>query len=396
MGLAAGAILMVSLSRLGAADPSVRLDRVVIDTVRQGLLVRTTRGPGTLVPENQQQIPALTSGRVNRRLVVPGERVTSGQILLELSNPEVSLELLQAERELAQAEMQLVSLDSQHELDALAVASDVATLRGRLGDQRRLSEALSRLARRGGATESEASTASDAYESTVRQLDIADRRQVVLDSNHIAAIRAQQHEISRLARIALFHRDRVASLRVTAPEAGVLADLLVEQGQWVRSGELLGRLILDGGLKAVIRVPERSAAEVRPGLPATIDLRGSVVAGKVRRVNPSASGGTVVVEVALPDSLPLGARPDLTVEGTIELGRLADVLHMARPARALSNARLGLHRLIDGDRAELVDVGTGETSADRIVVRDGLSAGDVVIVSDLGILSSTPVIRLER
>lgn len=395
-GLAIGVVLMFGLSRLGAAAPGIRTDRVVIDTVRRGLLVRTTRGAGSLEPENQLQIPALTSGRVDRRLVVPGERVDVGQVLLELSNPEVSLELLEAERELARAEMQLVELESRHELDALSVESDVAELQGAIGEQRRLAEALTTLAESGGATRTEASTASERYAKTRQHVELASRRRAVLDSTHAAARSAQGREISRLQTIAQFHRDRVASMRVTAVAPGVVAELPVEQGQWITSGALLGRLILDGGLKAVVRVPERSAAEVTPGQPASIDMRGAVVEGVVRRVDPSASGGTVAVEVVLPDSLPAGARPDLTVEGTIELGRLADVLHLARPARAGPHARLGVHRLTSGDRAEHVEVETGEVSADRVVIVHGLAEGDAVIVSDLGELSSAPVVRLQR
>jgi multidrug efflux pump subunit AcrA (membrane-fusion protein) len=395
-GLAIGVAMMFGLSRLSAAAPGVRTDRIVIDTVRRGLLVRTTRGAGTLEPENQLQIPAVTSGRVDRRHVVPGQRVEAGQLLLELSNPEVSLELLEAERELARAEMQLVELRSRHELDALSVESEVATLQGDIGEQRRLAEALVTLAESGGATRTEASTASEAYARTRQQVEIAGRRRAVLDSTHAAALVAQGREISRLQRIAQFHRDRVASLRVAVAAPGVVSELSVEQGQWVTSGALLGRLILDGGLKAIVRIPERSAAEVGAGQPAAIDLRGAVVEGVVRRVDPSASGGTVAVEIALPDSLPPGARPDLTVEGTIELGRLPDVLHLARPARAGPNARLGLHRLTSADRAEHVEIETGAVSADRVVVLGGLAEGDAVIVSDLGELASAPTIRLER
>lgn len=384
------------LSRLGAAVPRVSTERLVIDTVRRGVLVRTTRGPGTLQPEQQLQVPAITSGRVERRLVVPGQRVDAGEILLELSNPEVSLELLEAERELARAELQLVDIESRHELDELAVASDLAALRGRVGDERRLAEALGRLAETGGATRAEAATASEAYDRTAEQIEIATRRLAVLDSTHGAAMDAQRREIARLERIATFRRDRVASMRVSAAATGVVADLPVEQGQWVTSGTLLGRLILDGGLKAVIRIPERSAADVAEGQPVRVDLRGSAVDGVVRRISPSASGGTVAVEVALPDSLPPGARPDLGIEGTIELERLPDVLHIARPARASPDSRVGLFRLVDEDRAERVDAGTGVASADRIEIRDGLNEHDVVILSDLGDLSSEPTIRLER
>ena len=395
-GVAGGVLLMFGLSRLGAAPPGVSMDRIVVDTVRRGVLVRTTRGPGTLEPENQLQIPATTSGRVERRLVVPGQRVEAGDLLLELSNPEVSLELLEAERELARARMQLVDLESRHELEVLAVASDVAALHGRIGDERRLSEALDRLAETGGASRAEAAAAEEAYRQTAEQIEIAARRRAVLDSTHAAAMKAQHDELSRLQLIADFRRDRVASMRVAAAAAGVVAELPVEQGQWVTSGTLIGRLILDGGLKAVVRIPERGAADVSPGQPARIDLRGSVVDGVVRRIDPSASGGTVAVEVALPASLPAGARPDLRVEGTIELGRLEDVLHVGRPARVSPDSRIGLFRLTGPDRAERIEVETGAASADRIEVRDGAAAGDIVILSDLGELSSAPVIRLER
>ena len=389
-------VVAFGLSRLDAAAPRVSADRLVMDTVRRGLLVRTTRGPGTLQPEHQLQVPATTSGRVERRLVVPGQRVEVGEVLLELSNPEVSLELLEAEREMARAELQLVDIASRHELDELSVASDLAALRGRVGDERRLAEAFSRLAETGGATRAEASSASDAYDLTTEQIEIATRRLVVLDSTHGAAMDAQRREVARLDRIAAFRRDRVASMRVSAAAAGVVADLPVEQGQWVTSGTLLGRLILDGGLKAVVRIPEGSAADVAEGQPVRVDLRGSTVDGVVRRIDPSASGGTVAVEVGLPDSLPPGARPDLGIEGTIELGRLPDVLHIARPARASPDSRVGLFRLSDRNRAEHVDVVTGAASADRIEIRDGLSEDDVVILSDLGELSSEPMIRLER
>lgn len=389
-------VLLAALSRLPAAVPEVAFDRVVMDTVRRGSFVRTARGPGTLEPENQVLVPALTSGRVERRLVVPGSEVSADEVLLELSNPEVRLELLDAERQLAQARLRLVDLRAGHRLDGLALESEVAGLKGRVGEERRLSEALAVLVETGGATETEAAAAREKFTQTTEQLAIAARRRAVMDSTHRAAVAAQADEISRLERIAAFYRDRVASLTVRAPAAGVVADLPVEQGQWVNSGSLLARLILEGGLKARIRVPERSANDVQSGQEATIDLRGSTVAGVVRRVDPSASGGTVAVEVAIVDSLPAGARPDLNVEGTIVLGRADDVLHVARPARATANGRFSLYRVDGSGTARRTDVAVGAVSADRIVVVDGLDEGDVVILSDLGDLASEPELRLQR
>lgn len=395
-GLGAGVLLFLLLSRLGTAAPGIGIDRVVLDTVRRGTLVRTVRGPGSLEPENQVQIPAMTSGRVERRLVVPGARVEAGDVLLVLSNPEVSLELLEAERELARAELELVDVEAEHRLNGLAAAADAAELEGRIGDERRRAEALGRLADSGGATLTESAAATEAYRRTATQLDIVDSRRAVLDSVHAAATVAQRREVSRLRRIVAFRRERVASMEVSATMAGVVTELNVEQGQWVTAGTLLGRLVLEGGLKAVVRVPERLAAEVAAGQAATIDLRGSAVEGTVRRVDPAASGGSVAVEVALPDSLPAGARPDLRIEGTIVLGRLPGVLHVSRPARATAEARLSLFRLTGSDRAERLDVQTGAASAERIEIRSGLDEGDVVVLSDLGELAAAPVIRLER
>jgi len=396
IGVGAAVLSIFLFSRIDTVAPRVDFDRVVVDTVRRGTLVRTVRGPGTLEPENEVQIPAMTSGRVERRLVVLGERVEADDVLLELSNPEVSLELLEAERELARAELALVALETDHRLSRLAVAADAAELQGRIGDERRRAEALDRLADSGGATLTESAAAAEAYRRTATQLEITDRRRAVMDSAHAVATAAQRREVGRLRRIVEFRRDRMESMSVAAAAAGIVTELGVEQGQWVTAGTLLGRLVLEGGLKAIIRVPERLAAEVAPGQEVTIDLRGTIVEGAVRRVDPAASGGSVAVEVALPDSLPPGARPDLRVEGTVLLGRLPDVLHVGRPARAAADAQLSLFRLTEADRAERLEVQTGATSVERIEIRSGLDEGDVVVLSDLGELATAPIIRLER
>jgi multidrug resistance efflux pump len=389
-----GVVGLVLVARVGPASPRIARDRVVIDTVVQGDLVRQVRGSGTLVPEEQLLIPAMASGRVDRRVVEPGAVVDSGAVLLVMSNPEVDLQLLEAERSLAEARLARQRLTATHQLDQLSAQDALASLLAQEAEAGRQERVTKALADSQWVSEVEAANAQGRAGELRRRIALAERRVAVADSTFHTELAAQDEEIRRVGQVAAFHRDRVASLEVRAGVSGVVQELPAEQGEWIMAGQLLARVFRPGRLRAEVQIDEARGGEVAPGQTVTIVIRGDSIAGRVRRVRPAAVGGTVTVEVALLDSLPPTARPDLNVEGVIETGRLTNVVHLRRPAGAVAGQRVGVYRLDGSGAGDRVSLLIGEGSAERVAVREGAEAGDVFIVSEVGAANGAARIRL--
>ena len=362
-GVAGIVLVTVALSRLSPAAPAVELSTLVIDSVRRGPMLREVRGPGNLKPESPLYISALTSGRVDRVFLRPGAKVDKGTQLLEMSNPDVELALLGADQTASAAAQQLVTLRTSLESQRLSEVAAVAQATADYRDAQRNAIAAESLAPRNLIASFDLQKARDAVEQKHQSLDIEQQRLRVLSSSVDSQIALQVDQVKRLRAIADFQRNRVASMTVTAAAAGTLQDLQLEVGQWVQAGQQLAQIVQPTRLKAVLQIPETQAAEVAPLQTASVDTRNGIVKGHVVRMDPQAQNGTVAVDVAIDDSLPQGARPDLSVEGTIEIERLANVLHVGRPAYGQANSPVGLFKLVDnGHYAERVTVQLGRAS----------------------------------
>lgn len=377
-------LVTVALSRLDRAVPTVDASTLWIDTVARGEMVRQVRGPGTLVPEQIRWIAAVTAGRVERKHVEPGAKVTPGTVLLEISNPDVELQALEAQRQLTEAEASFVNLRASLETQRLNQQSVIAQVRAEYNDAMRQVDVANNLAAKQLIADTDLKRAKDKAEELEARNAIEKERLRVHTDAMAAQLDVQKSQIARLREILAFRRQQVASMKVVAGAEGVLQEMPLEVGQWAMSGTTLAKVVEPGRLKAVINVPETQAKDVAIGQRASIDTRNGVIEGRVTRIDPAARDGTVTVDVALEGALPQGARPDLTVDGTIEIERLPNVLHAGRPAYGQANTTVMLFRIDpDGRSASRVRVQLGRGSVNAIEIVDGLTEGDRIILSDL-------------
>lgn len=387
MGVAAALVLIVTtvaLARLEPAAPTVDRDIVFTGEVAHGTMIRQVRGAGTLVPEHVRWVSAVTAGRVERRLVEPGAEVQAGTVIMELSNPDVQLQALEAERQLAGAQAALVELRTTLQAQRLNQAGMVAQVRSQAQQAERTLKSSEELAEKDLIAENELQAARDQVEELTERRDIERQRLELMERNMERQLAVQESQVVRLQRIVDFQQDRLASMNVTAGTDGVLQELNFEPGQWVQPGATLAKVVQPGRLKAVLRIPEVQAKDVLVGQPASVDIRSGTIPGHVVRIDPAAEGGSVTVDVALDvEQLPRGARPDLSIDGTIEVARLEDVLHMPRPHIGQAESSVGLFKLVGDDEAVRVTVQLGQTSVNEVEVRSGLEVGDVVILSDM-------------
>jgi len=394
----AGLLLAASLGLRELRPAAPRVDRTTLwlDDVRRGPLVREVSGPGTLVPEAIRWLAAPASAQVERVLERPGALVRAGSVVVVLVNPELELGALEAERELSRAEAERVDLEATLDAQRLGQEAAIATLTSELGDAGRRARADEELARRGFLSALEHGQTRDRESELRGRLAFEHKRLAALSQGMAARLAAQRAQIARLRAIARFERAQVEALSVRAGVDGVLTELSLEQGQSVGAGALLGKVVQPERLKAALRIPETQAKDVQLEQRASIDTHDGVVAGRVARIDPAAQGGSVRVDVALEGALPLGARPDLNVDGVIELERLEDVVFVGRPALAQPGTRVSLFKLAaDGAAAERTLVQLGRSSVERVEVVSGLAPGDRVILSELSQWNEVDRILLE-
>ena len=399
VALVAAAVLVVGgitfgLSRLKAAAPTVDRSSVWTDTVKRGPMLRQVKGPGSLVPEQIRWITADTAGRIERLPLRPGARVEANQTLMELSNPDVMLQALDAERQLAQAKADLISMRNTLKTQELAQRSSIATLHTDEADAKRKADAFKNL--KGVLSDIELNQQIDKAQELQKRAQIESERLDVMNASLRDQVRAQEAQIERLKAVVAFRQKQVESMKVKAPDDGVLSELPLELGQWVTPGALLAKVVKPERLKAELRIPETQAKDVALGQKAEIDTRNGIVPGVVSRIAPSASQGSVLVEVQFGGAeLPKGARPDLTVEGTVELEKLNNVLYVGRPAGAQPDSTVELFKLVkDSDLAVRSKVKLGRSSVSTIEVKDGLQEGDAVVLSDMTAWDNAERVRL--
>ena len=398
IGVALAAVILVSigLAQLETAAPTVEGGALYFSTVERGEMLRQVRGPGTLVPESLQWITAATQGRVERILVLPGTVVEADTILLELSSPELEQQIIDAESELRAVEADFVMLEAQLESQVLTQESVLAQAISEHSQAKLQLEANERLLAEGLLPEIDfkrSQLATNQLE-TLEQIERA-RLEKARRSTE-AQLQAGRSRLEQQRALMNLRQQQFASLQVRAGMKGVLQEVRVEEGQRVTAGITLAQVAQPDRLKAELRIPETQAKDLRVGLVVSIDTRNGVVAGRLSRVDPAVREGSVTVDVALEGILPQGARPDLRVDGTIEIERLEDVLYVGRPAYGQAHQTVSLFKVNeDEDEARRVQVRLGRSSVSTVEVIDGLHEGDRVILSDTSKWDDFDRIRVE-
>ena len=385
----------VVVSGLKPAAPTVERNAILVDSVSRGDVVREVRGPGTLVPEQIRWITAQASARVERLGAESGRQVAAGDVLLELSNPDLRIQTMQAEQQVQQAQMALLNLRTSLRSQMLTQEGLVATTRTQFLSATAEGAAADTLVSRKLLSSIEAANRrAQAEELTVRYRIERERLELMRQSID-SQLAVQAAQVVQLRAIADNQQTRLKSLQVRAPESGVLQDLTLQLGQWVPEGTTLAKVVQPGKLKAVLRIPESQAKDVQLGQPAMIDTRNGVVKGHVLRKDPSAQGGSVTIDVALEGPLPAGAVPDLSVDGSIQVEKMTNVLHAGRPAGSAGAGSMGLFKVnVAGDEAVRVSVEIGRVSVNAIEIVRGLAPGDRLIVSDMTPFANVSRVRI--
>jgi HlyD family secretion protein len=394
-GLVAALLITLGLSRLKPAAPSVERATLLIDNVKRGPMLREVRGLGTLVPEEIRWIPAATEGRVERIVVQPGSRVKADTVILELSNPEVEMQSLDAQSQLRGADAQLAELKVRLESARLDQQATVARVQSEAHQARLQADADDQLADQGLVADIQRKKSRAAADELVKREAIESQRLDISSDSTRAQLAVQEATVDQRRAEARLRRNQFQALHVRAGLDGILQQVPVEVGQRVTPGTNLARVAQPEKLKAVVKVAETQARDVQLGQKANVDTRNGVIAAHVSRVDPAVQNGTVTVDLALDGQLPKGARPDLSVDGTIEIERLEDVLFVGRPAQAQPDGLVTLFRLDESGReATRVKVQLGHSSVSTIEVRDGLKVGDQVVLSDMSAWDAYDRVRL--
>jgi multidrug resistance efflux pump len=376
--------------------PSVDRNSLIVDSVRRGGMIREVRGPGTLVPEQIRWISAVTSARVERIVAQPGQSVEPGSVLLEMSNPDVQIQALQAQQALSEAQSRLVDLRVQLEGSKLSQEGVVAAARTQNVSAAQEKKAADTLLADRLISRFEYNNKKALAEESNTRLSVEEKRLDLMTRSVASQLAVQQRQIERLQAIAAFQESRVHSLVVLAGERGVLQELSLQPGQWVNGGTPLAKIVQPGRLKAVLRIGEVQAKDVALGQTAAIDTRNGIVTGQVSRMDPASQGGTVTIDVSLDGALPNGARPDLNVDGVVQLERLRNIVFTGRPSTGDNNAMITLFRIDpDGKTATRTAVRLGRVSANAVEIVQGLNPGDKVILSDMSLPDNTERIRIK-
>jgi len=394
-GALAIALITLGLSRLKPAAPTVDRQTVWIDTVQRGSMLRQVRGSGTLVPEDIRWITANVDGRVERIPSLPGVTVKPDTVLLELSNPEVEKNALESESQLKAGQAEYDNLRAQLDSALLTQQARVTEAESTEAQAKLLAEANKVLAKDGLIPDLNLKTSVLRYDQNVKASQIERERYGQSKKSNAAQLSAQRARVAQLQALYELRRREAESLKVRAGIPGVLQELPLQIGQRATAGTNLARVARPEKLKAQVRIPETQAKDVVIGQRASIDTRNGLIDGHVARVAPSVQEGTVIVDVALDGALPQGARPDLSIDGTIEIERLSNVLYVGRPAYGQAQSKIEMFKLIDGGKeAVRVPVQLGRSSVNTIEIVSGLNVGDQVILSDTSAQDGYDRIRL--
>ena len=395
VGLAAIGGITYGLTKLKPAAPTVDPSTVVIDTVKRGEMVRDVRGNGTLVPEVTRWVPAPAEGRVESIPIQAGAEVNPSTVIAELSNPQMEQQATDAEFQVKAAIADEENLRVRLESETMTQRAAIATINSQYSQAKLQLDADEVLAKQGLVADLVLKISRVAVQDLANRLKVEQQRLDVNSRSTKAQLNAASSRLAQLKVMAQLRRDQVDALKVRAGTAGVLQQVSVQVGQQVTPGLNIARVADPNSLKAVLRVAETTIKDVRIGQTVLVDTRNGIIQGTVSRIDPAAREGTFEVDASLIGPLPPSARPDLSVDGTIELERLKDVLKVGRPAFGQANQTIGMFVLTpDGSEAVRTSVRLGRNSVSTIEVLDGLKEGDRVIISDTSAQDSYNRIRI--
>lgn len=392
------AAAFVGVSRLKPAAPSVERSTVWTDTVKRGPMLRQVRGLGSLVPspEDVRQIPAETEATVMRIRVLPGTQVTADTVLLEMSNPETEQAAADADLQLKAAEAELKSLKVKLDSDLMTQRAGAATVSADYSQAQLQAETDKELYNLGVISGLTYKASSGKANELNTRNNIENERLQINQQAIRSQLAVQEAKVDEMRALADLKKKQLNDLNVRAGISGVLVDLPLQVGQHVQPGTMLAKVVQPEHLMASLKIPETQARDVQINEPATIDTHNGVVSGTVMRVDPAVQNGTVTVDVRITGELPKGARPDLSVDGTIDLEKLDNVLYVGRPAFGQENSTISLFRLDpQGQDAMRVPVKVGRASVNAIQIVEGLHEGDTVILSDMSRWDNAERIRLD-
>jgi HlyD family secretion protein len=394
IALLAIVLITVGVSRLRPAAPSVDRATVWVDTVKRGPMIRQVRGSGILTPENIRWIPATTSGRVEKLVLRPGAQVTSTSVILEMSNPDLQQQVMDAQLAFKSAEAAYENKKADFQSQLLKQEAEVTTLQSQSNQASTTLAANEELYKEKLISELQLKQFRATDQDLKNQLSVARQRLEITKAGMKSQLAPQEAEVNqRKATLDLRHR-QLDDLKVKAGMTGVLQVLPVEVGAQVQAGANVARVADPTVLKAELRIAETQTKDIKIGQEAEVDTRNGVVAGKVSRIDPASSNGTVGVDITLEGALPPGARPDLSVDGTVRLQKLDDVIFVGRPAFGQEESTITLFKLQPDGEAHRTKVVLGRSSVNTIEIREGLQPGDQVVLSDMSAYDQFDRVRL--
>ncbi len=383
VGLLVIVLISVAVSRLKPAAPTVDRAVVWVDAVKQGNLVVQVRGSGTLTPEDIRWIPAMTQGRVEKIVLRPGAQVKPDSVILELTNPELEQQVREAQLAYQSAQAAYVNRKAELQTGLLSQEADTANIEASYKQAALNLEANEKLAKDGLVSDIQLKQTRSAADELKNRLDLAQKRLVIAQQGIQSQVAPQEADVNQKKAAWDLKRQQLGDLKVKAGMAGILQQVPVEVGAQVQPGANLARVANPNDLKAELRIAETQTKDIRIGQPAEIDTRNGVVKGHVSRIDPASNGGTVGVDVIMDEELPAGARPDLSVDGTIRLDELKDVVIVGRPAFGQENSTVSIFKVQPDGEAVSTKVKLGRASVNQIQVLEGLKPGDQVILSDM-------------
>src|ERR1700754_66684 len=395
IGIAGIGGITYGLTKLKPAAPAIDQSTTVIDTVKRGEMVRDVRGNGTLVPEVTRWVPAPAEGRVETIPVQAGAQVDASTVIAELSNPQMEQQAIDADFQVKAAQADAENLRVRLESETMTQKAAIATINSQYSSAKLQLDADEVLAKQGLVADLVLKISRVAVQDLANRLKVEQERLAVNSKSTQAQLNAAASRLSQLQAMAKLRRDQVEALKVRAGTAGVLQVVSVQVGQQVQPGVNIARVADPASLKAVLRIPETTIKDVRFGQTVLVDTRNGIIQGTVSRIDTSAREGTFEVDATLIGPLPASARPDLSVDGTIELERLKDVLKLGRPAFGQANQTIGMFVLTaDGSEAVRTPVRLGRNSVSTVEILEGLKEGDRVIISDTSAQDSYNRVRL--
>src|SRR5436190_3540895 len=395
IGLAVIGGITFGLTKLKPAAPTLDRSTAVIDTVKRGQMLREVRGSGTLVPQLVRFVPAPSEGRVEKIPLQAGVVVGADTVIVELSNPKVEQEAMDADFQVKAAQADKESLRTKLESDSMTQQSTIAGINSEYSQAKLQLDTDEVLGKQGLVPDLLLKISRMHVIDIGNRLKVEQQRLTVSSKSTKAQINAQEARVQQLRALARLKKDQVDSLKVRAGTSGVLQQVSVQVGQQVTPGLNIARVADPASLKAELKITETQIKDVKIGQPVEVDTRNGIIEGRVSRIDPAAREGTFTIDASLTGPFPASARPDLSVDGTIELERLENVLYVGRPAFGQGQQTVGMFRMSsDGQEAVRTKVTLGRTSVSTIEIVSGLREGDQVILSDTSAMDGYDVIRV--